>query len=296
MAVEINDSFMIPVSSGNAVSSGWTSATERRPMGVTWHWTATWDLQGCRNAIGGSDPSRKGVASAHYAIGRSFSEGIDRYVSMRNRSWHAGKNQLLRWDGKPSTNQTKGARATIGIETVNVGYARAGIAAQSDWINAASPNGKQEMRVQPWPEEQIQMMIQVGREIVAQWPTITWTDHHGHHDACPGYKVDVAGFPFARVLRGIYEDTDIPDIWTPFWTAEQRQRALVLLGYDLGDFGPTNDGVDGDWGRASDAALSDFQKRHGLVENGYWTTYVSRAVWYALREQGIAATQTGSAG
>ena len=287
MAVDIRESHMIPIKRGHAVSRGWTNATDRRPMGVTWHWTATWDLQGCRNTIGGSNPARKGIASAHYGIGRSFSEGVDRYVSLENRSWHAGKNQLLRWDGHPSNNNTKGARATIGIETVNIGYARAGVQAEADWTVAYSPNGKQEMLVQPWTDEQIEMMVQVGREISDRWPLITWLDHHGHHDACPGYKVDVAAFPFAQILRRIFGDPEIPDIWSPFWTAKQRQRALVLLGYDLGDFGPKEDGVDGDWGRASDGALTEFQQQNDLIPNGYWTTYVSRAVWEALNANGI---------
>ena len=75
MAIDISERHMVPIKRGNAVSRGWTKATDRRPMGVTWHWTATWDLQGCRNAIGGENPSRKGIASAHYGIGRSFSEG-----------------------------------------------------------------------------------------------------------------------------------------------------------------------------------------------------------------------------
>ena len=287
MKVQINEKFMIPLTAGNAVGKGWTSATQHRPMGVTWHWTASWDLQGCRDTIGGSHPAQQGIASAHYGVGRSFSEGIDRYVSLDNRSWHAGKNQLLRWDGQPSNDRTKGARATIGVETVNIGYARDGVKAGADWIKAHSPNGKQAMLIQPWTEEQIAMMIQAGREIIERWPAITWQDHHGHHDVCPGYKVDVAGFPFARVLRGIYEDPGIPDIWSPFWTATQRQRALVKLGYDLGRFGPNGDGVDGDWGRASDAALSAFQKQNNLVVNGYWTTFVSRVAWNLLVVRGI---------
>lgn len=287
MPVKINDDYLIPLTPGNAVSRGWTHATQQRPMGVTWHWTASWNLQGCRDTIGGSNPAQKGIASAHYGVGRSFAEGIDRFVSLENRSWHAGKNQLLRWDGQPSNENTKGARATVGVETVNIGYARAGVQAAPDWISAHSPNGKQAMLIQPWTDEQIEMMIQTGREIIERWPAITWQDHHGHHDACPGYKVDVAGFPFARVLRGIYDDPGIPDIWSPFWTAEQRQRALVKLGYDLGRFGPDGDGVDGDWGRASDTALSAFQRQRGLVVNGYWTVYVSHAVWRSLIAKGI---------
>ena len=91
----------IPLGRGHAVSRGWTKATGGRPMGVTWHWTATYDLAACDRLLGGAEPERRGQASAHYAVGRSFAEGVSRYVSLANRSWHAGVEQKLRWDGRP---------------------------------------------------------------------------------------------------------------------------------------------------------------------------------------------------
>ena len=286
MAVQINEDHMIPVRSGHAVGRGWLTPTDRQPKGVTWHWTAGWTLESCRKTLGGATPTRKGQASAHYGIGRSAAEGIDRYVSLENRSWHAGVNQVLRWDGKPSTQKTKGSRATIGIETVHIGFARQGILPEADWQPAISPNGRHDMRVQPWPEAQIEMMIQVGREIIGRWPHIEARDHHGHHDVCPGYKEDVAGFPFARVLRGIYRDPTIPDVWGPLWQAVTRQRALIALGYDLGDSGPAGDGADGQWGRVSDAALLAFQMDRGQVQNGFWTTFTCWALHDALTARG----------
>ncbi|CAE7340480.1 unnamed protein product, partial [Symbiodinium pilosum] len=287
--------FLIPLRPGHAVGRGWTAATERRPMGVTWHWTAGSTLAGCRATLGGESPAQKGVASAHYGIGRSFAEGIDRYVALDNRSWHAGKNQTLRWDGQPSTNATKGARATIGIETVNVGFGRPGVAHGDDWLLATTPNGKHVRQVQPWTDEQLEMCIQIGKEVVARWPHIRPEDHHGHHDLCPGYKEDVIGFPFARVLRGIYDDPGIVDVWTPFRLPAQRQRALVTLGYDLGPLGPAGDGVDGDWGRLSDAALLAFQAERGLVDDGMWTSFVCRAMDAALRAAGHDPLQLAAA-
>ena len=38
---------LIPLREGQAVSRGWTAATDHRPVAVTWHWTATWDLARC---------------------------------------------------------------------------------------------------------------------------------------------------------------------------------------------------------------------------------------------------------
>ena len=264
--------FLIPLVSDQAVSAGWTQATGRRPLGVTWHWTATWDLALCRRVLGGAHPERKGEASAHYGIGRTHAEGIDRYVTLANRSWHAGKGQLCRHDGTPFTDQVaqKGSRTTVGIETVNIGYARQGVAARPDWIRVARTNSKDIVRVQHWTDEQIEMMIAVGQEIITTFSHIRPRDHHGHHDICPGYKDDVIGFPFAVVLRGIYQTAAIPDVWTPTMFPAQRQRILIALGHDLGVTG-----ADGSWGNKSQTALVAFQRAQGLQPTGHWSTFVS---------------------
>lgn len=274
---------LIPHADGQAIGRGWTSATDNRPVGITWHWTVTEDLALCRRVLGGANAERRGEASAHFGIGRSFAEGVDRYVSIEDRSWHAGINQTLQWDGKALTDgRFKGSRTTIGIETVSIGYARASVHAHDDWIEAAEPDGKHVMRVQPWTSEQRAMMIAIGQEIVARWPHIDFRDHHGHHDICPGYKQDVSGFPFAEVLRGIYPGKRIVDVWTPFWLPVQRQETLLRLGYDLG-----SSGADGDWGRLSDAALRRFQREQGMVQDGMWTTFVSWKVYDVMTARGM---------
>lgn len=279
MSFEISKKHMIPVEVGQAVGRGWYAKTAGVPQGITWHWTATRDLALCDRILGGAHASRKGQASAHFGIGRSFEEGVSQYVSLDNRSWHAGINQTLRWDGQARTrNWEKGAGTTVGIETVNIGYERAGFPASADWIECASPNGKQIMKVQPWPEEQIEMMIAIGKMVVEKFPHICPEHHHGHHDICPGYKVDVCGFPFARILRGIYDDDTIEDIWSPYWLIKPRQQVLIDLGYDLGSWG-----ADGDWGRISDGALRKFQRDRGIVEDGMWTTFVCREISLALK-------------
>jgi N-acetyl-anhydromuramyl-L-alanine amidase AmpD len=273
--IQIDDSWLIPVKQGQAVSEGWPY-TDGIPAGVTWHWTAGWTRESCDRTIGGSKPERKGSASAHYCVGRTFEEGISQYVSLHNRSWHAGKNQSLKWDGQPAIKNGEllsATRTTIGIETVNIGFERDKIKKESDWIKVFTPNGKASMLVQPWTEEQIEMMIYLGKIIVEEYPHIKYTDHHGHMDVCPGYKEDCSlAFPFKKVLSGIYNE-DVPDVWTPYLTIEGRQQALLNLGYNLGEAG-----VDGDWGRISDSALKAFQKDDGLVVNGKWTTFVGWAI------------------
>jgi N-acetyl-anhydromuramyl-L-alanine amidase AmpD len=253
-------------------------------VGVTWHWTATRDLALCTEVLGGAHAERKGEASAHYGIGRSFAEGVDRYVSIEDRSWHAGINQTLQWNGKALIDgRFKATRTTIGVETVGVGFWQKDAPAPDNWIVAAEPNGRHVMRVQPWTAEQIEMIVEIGRQIVERWPHIGFREHHGHHDICPGYKQDVAGFPFAAVLRKIYDNPEIPDVWSSFWTPRQRQEALVALGYPLG-----NGGVDGMWGRFSEMALRRFQRENGLVEDGMWTTFVSWKVYDVMSERAVS--------
>lgn len=279
--MRLNLEHMIPLETGQAIGRGWTAATDERPIGVTVHWSATWDLLTLRRILGGADALRKGRASAHFGVGRSRDEGVDQYVSLEDRSYHAGAGQTLEPDGRPLRSRAySGARTTIGIEVVNVGYARKGVRAQGDWIEALSPNGRQEMKIQPWPSEQIAMIVELGRHIVDRWPHIGPESWHGHSDLCPGRKLDPVGFPFAEVLSRIY-DREVVDIWSPFLNAEGRQRALISLGYDLGSWG-----ADGDWGRASQAALEDFQEDHGLLDDGFWTASVSRSVHEALKRAG----------
>ena len=154
MPFSISDRFLIPIAPGQAVDRGWTAATGGRPMAVTWHWTATSTLAQCRALLGGPSAARKGVASAHFGIGRSFEEGVDRYVSLEDRSWHAGRHQTLRWDGRAyESEDDKGSRTSIGVETVNLGYARAGLPAGSDWSRADDPGGRWRLRIQPWTGE-----------------------------------------------------------------------------------------------------------------------------------------------
>lgn len=289
MAFEFSDQMMIPVQPGQSVSRGWTSATGDRPVGITWHWTAIESLADTSRVLGGANATNKGISSAHYGVGRTFAEGVHRYVSLENRSWHAGKNQKIRWDGGRANQATKATRTSVGVETCNVGYARPGFPAGPDWIEAVDTDCKWIMKVQPWTEEQFEMMVAVGREILQRWPHIPFRHNHGHHDICPGYKQDVGGFPFARLLRAIYEDDTIPDVWSPLWTTVARQRVLLRLGYDLGPWG-----ADGSWGDWSQRALDAFQKDAGAVRVPNWTTFTCWDAYDALRARGIGLAEAVS--
>lgn len=282
MDIQIYTDHLIPLEPGQAVSHGWTSATGFKPMGVTWHWSVTRNLPTLDRVLGGAHASRKGIASAHYGNGRSFEEGVSRYVILDNRSWHAGKNQTLRWDGQPSTQQTKGSRATIGIETVHIGYASPTIPADPTWVTVPGTLTRDSYQVQDWPPDQFEMMVAVGREIIQRWPHIGPDDHHGHHDLCPGYKLNVIGFDFARLIRAIHDAPDYPDYWSPFNSVRGRQAALMALGYDLG-----TSGADKVWGRLSQGAFELYQSDADEVANGHWTSWTSKDVYQRLIERGL---------
>jgi hypothetical protein len=83
---------------------------------------------------------------------------------------------------------------------------------------------------------------------------LTQMDLFGHYHfgkpACPG-----------DVLGGLVETirSDGLQEYLPA-THQDWQFGLKTLGYDLGNFGPMNDGVDGDWGGLSQKALVNFQR------------------------------------
>ena len=111
--------------------------------------SGTADLAEARALIGPGG-ARRGEASAHFGVGRSLAEGIDRWVDLEHRSWHAGKAQTLDLWGRPSTDATKAARTTIGIETAHPGYAREDVPDGPDFTDALDPTGRP-LRIAPWP-------------------------------------------------------------------------------------------------------------------------------------------------
>jgi len=77
-----------------------------------------------------------------------------------------------------------------------------------------------------------------------------------------------------------------------FDTHEERQAALVLLGYDLGPYGPHKNGVDGDWGEMSRAALQAFEEEIGLPEpldDGNWDEATELAMTRVFQDNDLGA-------
>jgi len=69
------------------------------------------------------------------------------------------------------------------------------------------------------------------------------------------------GFTITSIIEALNRD---PARTSDNWTSFDWQYALVRLGYDLGNYGKRNDGVDGDWGGSSKAALAKYQSTKKL--------------------------------
>lgn len=67
-----------------------------------------------------------------------------------------------------------------------------------------------------------------------------------------------------------------------FKTIEDRQRALLALGFDIGSTGKNGDGVDGIWGEICKGALIAFQDAVNINVDGRWGPKTEKAMSKAL--------------
>lgn len=65
------------------------------------------------------------------------------------------------------------------------------------------------------------------------------------------------------------------------------QSKLKELGYNLGKFGPNQDGVDGNYGRRTLAAIKDFQRKNGIKQTG-WVGTVTAPLLGAEPMKGVS--------
>lgn len=69
---------------------------------------------------------------------------------------------------------------------------------------------------------------------------------------------------------------------------KELQTILVTLGYKLGSYGPNKNGVDGDFGSATEKAVKSFQKSRGLEVDGIVGPLTWAALDRAIAESGKA--------
>jgi N-acetylmuramoyl-L-alanine amidase len=198
----------------------------RRPTMLILHYTGMPDegqaLQWLANPVS--------QVSAHYFV---FSNGQTlQMVPEGRRAWHAGASS---WAGETDVNS-----ASIGVEIANPGH----------------PGG-----LPPYPEEQIQAVIALARDLVARW-RIPADRVLAHSDVAPARKQDPGErFPWERLHRaGVGH-------WTPpapvrdgrFFSrgdqgtpVEALQAMLGLYGYGLR--------VTGEFDEATEQAVAAFQR------------------------------------
>jgi hypothetical protein len=83
--------------------------------------------------------------------------------------------------------------------------------------------------------------------------------------------IDVYNLPSSVKISDILKNKDNRDLiskGSKGQGVEEFQKILVDLGYDLGDFGPNKDGVDGKFGPKTQSAIKKFQSDNGLKVDG----------------------------
>lgn len=138
------------------------------------------------------------TVSAHYMIDE---EGrIYKLVDEEKRAWHAG---ISYWKGERDINSR-----SIGIEIVNPGHA------------GGYP---------PFPEKQIEAVINLSKEIIERWK-IKSENVLGHSDVAPTRKEDPGElFPWRQLAQhGI-------GIWTDNFRPPNKETTFMLqdIGYDI---------------------------------------------------------------
>ena len=96
--------------------------------------------------------------------------------------------------------------------------------------------------------------------------------------ACPGDFIEGIYRPINEGLAA--PQVELPDYDFPMFppipglleldTWKERQAALVLLGHNLGNYGPKGNGVDGDAGSLTRGAIETEEANLGLKVDGYW--------------------------
>jgi len=200
-----------------------------------------------------TQPSDRPVSS-HYLIPEpgdpSYAQKklrLYQLVSEDRRAWHAGQSY---WAGRSPLNDM-----SIGIELVNQTRcheadaeeqeARKAVAeaapATEEFAAQAEPPG-QVCFFPDFPNEQIDMLVELLGEIMERHPEIDPTDIVGHADIAPQRKIDPGPrFPWQRLYRlgfgAWYDDETVVRYWERFRTAmpgaRRLQEALHAYGYDI---------------------------------------------------------------
>lgn len=152
---------------------------------------------------------------------------VYRLVEEDRRAWHAG---VSYWDGADVLNDT-----SIGIEIVN----RSACVDSNPEAPESTPED-QHCTFLDFPEEQIDLVVRLVKDIAARNPDIDPVDVIGHGDIAPGRRVDPGPkFPWKRLYdEGVgawYDDDTVMKYRQRFKSglpsAFEVQEALARYGY-----------------------------------------------------------------
>ena len=150
-----------------------------------------------------ANPASK--VSAHYVVAEDGQ--IVRMVAEDKRAWHAGRSY---WRGLTALNTH-----SIGIEIVNPGH---------------------EWGYRPFPDAQIDSVIQLSKQIVTRY-RITRGNVVGHSDIAPARKEDPGElFPWERLAKlRLALPRPTKNLMDPMWSDGGFLLALERFGYDITD-------------------------------------------------------------
>lgn len=174
--------------------------------------------------------------SSHYLVpepgDETYAGGrlrIHRLVEENRRAWHAGRSY---WAGAESLNNN-----SIGIEIVN----RSACVNNNAEAEATTPED-QSCNFLEYPEEQLELVIELVTDILDRYPDIDPVDIIGHADIAPGRRVDPGPlFPWKRLhdlgIGAWYDESTVRRYQAAFTTSmpsiHEVQMALGTYGYKI---------------------------------------------------------------
>lgn len=123
-----------------------------------------------------------------------------------------------------------------------------------------------------WADQALQSAV--GRSKAPAWTMDWFIDVLYDLVFHAGITIYPARYAAIRPLLERMFAIDLPDFADQLsassaMSSTEVQQYLVDLGYDLGSSGQLGNGVDGKWGNKSITALAEFERRHGLVADGW---------------------------
>ena len=198
---------------------------------------------------------------------------VHRLVEESNRARHAG---VSYWAGRQSLNDS-----SVGIEIVN----QSACFPVSPNIREPLPE-QQDCTFLDYPQEQLELVIALCRDILARNPDIDPVDVIGHGDVAPNRRVEPGPqFPWKRLYEnGIgawYDDDTLARYRQQFESAKPSlaflQEALNAYGYDL-DVTGVND-------RRSRFAVRAFQIHFRPADYSGYFDVETASILFALLEK-----------